>query len=241
MQYPSYRNNFFWGVGDVPALERSLTELFGSLAVDRGLFASDNLVTWGRNLGFLDDKPLMAAWSKHAERQHERAILWRTATLAWAGRQALRRDGAFVECGTYRGTTAHILLDALGLDRPFHLYDLFEEPEQRLPEHGPELYAFVQARFAGRPNVVVTRGRVPESLANAPERIAFLHIDMNSREAEVAALDALVGRIVPGGVIVLDDYGWLPYREQFLAEREWFQARGLPVLEMPTGQAVVIV
>lgn len=240
MQYPFYRSRFFWGVGDPEAFDRSLDGLLGSLTQDRGVFASDCVITWGRNLGFLDDQTLLGAWGKHAERPHERGILWRTATLAWAARQALRREGAFVECGTYRGTSAHILIDALAIERPFHLYDLFEAPERALPEHGPELYAAVKARFAPYPNVVVTRGRVPESLSNAPEKIAFLHLDMNSRDAEIAALDILFERLVPGGVLVLDDYGWLPYRQQFVAERRWFADRGVPVLELATGQALVI-
>src|SRR5690349_23225064 len=38
-------------------------------------------------------------------------------------------------------------------------------------------------------NVVVTQGKVPEVLAEAaPDRIAFLHIDMNDAEAELGAL-----------------------------------------------------
>ena len=131
-------------------------------------------------------------------------------------------------------------MDAVKLERPFHLYDLFETAERELPEHGPDLYPFVQSRFAEHPNVVVTKGRVPDSLGNAPDKIAFLHIDMNSVEPEIAALDMLFDRMVPGGVLVLDDYGWIPYRRQFLAEQEWFARRGVPVLELPTGQGLVI-
>ena len=240
MDHPGYRSNFFWGVADPDALDRSISDIFGNVKIPRGHFASDNLITWGRNLGFVDDKPLIAAWRRHATLPHERGILWRTATLVWAARQALRRAGAFVECGTYLGTTAHILQDAVGLDRPFHLYDTFESAEKVLPKHSATLFDQVTARFAPYPNVVVTQGSVPESLSNAPEQIAFLHIDMNSRVAEIGALEALFARMAPGGVLVLDDYGWRAYGEQFAAERDWFAARGVPILELPTGQGLVI-
>jgi hypothetical protein len=240
MEYPSYRSRFFWSIGDRADIDQSVDRLFGSLPLQRGLFASDNLITWNRNLGFLDDLALTDAWAKHAERPHERGILWRTAVLAWAARQALRRDGAFVECGTYRGTTAHILLDALKIERPFFLYDLFETAKVELPDHGAGLEAFVRSRFAAYPNVVVTKGSVPESLANAPEQIAFMHIDMNSAAPEIGALEALFHRMTPGGILVLDDYGQFPYRDQFNVERPWFEARGIPILEIPTGQGIVV-
>ena len=98
----------------------------------------------------------------------------------------------------------------------------------------------MRRRFADKPNVVVTPGSVPESLVNAPDKIAFLHIDMNGAAAEVAALEALFERLVPGALVVLDDYGWLVFQEQQQAELAWFEARGLPVLELPTGQGLVM-
>jgi len=241
MQFPRYRSRFLWGVKDPERLNRAIDEVVSSLEQPHGFFIADNVITWARNLGFVDDPDLRRAWEANAERPHERGILWRTAVVLWAARQAARREGAFVECGTYRGTTAKILVDAIRLERPFYLYDLFETAKVELPDHGRELHASVCARFADHPNVIITKGRVPESLANAPDKIAFLHIDMNDAAAEIAALDVLFHRVVPGGVVVFDDYGQLPYRHQFVAEREWFAKRGVPVLEIPTGQGLVIV
>ena len=81
---------------------------------------------------------------------------------------------------------------------------------------------------------------MPRTLENAPGRIAFLHIDMNNAAAEVAALDVLFDRVSPGGVVVLDDYGWIGHAAQHEAERAWFSARGYAVLELPTGQGIVV-
>lgn len=236
-----------WGVQDKPRFWETLKALFSTLEQpDEGVFSSDALVVWGRNLGFLDDEAFTSAWDKHASAQFERGILWRTAVLVWAARQALRREGGFVECGCYAGTSMRIVLDAVDVgSREVFLYDLFEHQGEMvhhaMPAHGPQLYEHVRARFADKPNVSVIKGFVPQSFdQGVPEKIAFAHIDMNNAPAEIAALDALEHRFAPGAVIVFDDYGQLPYRAQHLAEREWFAKRGVPILELPTGQGVVI-
>lgn len=246
MESPSYRSKFFWGVENGVAFNASLDGLFAAARVKRGWFAGDNLIAFGRNLGFLDDKRFIDAWSTHAKAPHERGVLWRTATVIWAARQAMRREGDFVECGCYKGTSARILLDTVDIgDRAYFLYDLFEHDasmnHNAMPEHGAGLFDLVRARFETFPNVSVIKGPVPESFAQGlPERIAFAHIDMNNAPAEIGALDAIEERLVPGAVIVLDDFGALPYRAQHVAETAWFAERGVPVLELPTSQGLVI-
>lgn len=110
-----------------------------------------------------------------------------------------------------------------------------------MSEHGDKLYAEVKARFSDTPNVTVTQGKVPEVLAEvAPQKIAFMHLDLNNVDAEMGALEVLFDRLVPGAMLVFDDYGWMAYRNQKLAEAPWLAARGYRVLELPTGQGLVI-
>lgn len=237
--------SFHWGIDEDRFWPRH-AELLPTFKYPQGVFSADALITWGRNLGFLEDEAFTAAWDRHAQPGHERGIIWRTAVLVWAARQAMRREGDFVECGCYAGTSMRIVLDTVPVGpRGVFLYDLFEHDETMahpsMPDHGPGLFARVEARFAADTNVRVIRGRVPDSFAEAvPDKIAFCHIDMNNAPAEIAALDALEARFVPGAVIVFDDFGQLPFRAQHLAEREWFAARGVPILEIPTGQGIVI-
>src|SRR5262249_22256686 len=101
--------------------------------------------------------------------------------------------------------------------------------------------AGVRARLAGFPNARIVKGVVPSSFEQgSPSAIAFLHLDMNAAQAELLALEKLFDRISPGGIIVLDDYGWLVYRAQTIALREYFESRGHSVLELPTGQGMVV-
>jgi hypothetical protein len=178
----------------------------------------------------------------------ELAIAWRTHALCWAAQSCLALDGDFVECGTYEGYSMAVVLHYLqGLPgRRCWLYDLFDPTGaagegQRLPAHSPALFDRVRRRFAHWPNVTVTRGKVPEVLdATTPARIAFLHIDMNNADAERGALERLFTRVAVGGMVVLDDYGWTGYQDQKHAADRFAAEHGLSVLELPTGQGLLV-
>lgn len=247
---PSWYGQTFFGLKDRAGFVAALKTAFASFLPQwrRGIFTGDNLITFSKNLSFLSDRPFMDAVARHATTEIERSILWRTAVLVWAARNGLRREGDFVECGCYRGTSARIICDTLDFGatgRGYWLYDLFEYPpgstHTHMPGMGESLFDEVKARFADLPLARVVRGAVPASLeGNSPDRIAFLHIDMNYAPAEIGALEALFDRVSPGGAIVLDDYGYYGYVAQRDAERAWFAARGYDVIELPTSQGLVI-
>lgn len=239
----------FFGLKDPDGFIDGVQKAVNSLGLQDGIYTGDNLFTYNRNLGFLDDKPFMDAFERHAETSIEKAVLWRMSTILWGVRNGLRLEGDFVECACYKGTTVRVVCDAVNFqergDRHYYLYDLFNHdpslPHHAMPEHSKELFARVRSRFSDLPNVTVTQGRVPDVLAEvAPEKIAFMHLDLNNADAEIGALETLFDRMVPGAVLILDDYGWLGYRAQKMAEDPWLAQRGYHVLELPTGQGLVI-
>jgi SAM-dependent methyltransferase len=216
-------------------------------------FAMDMLVTVGRNMGFLEDADFMRAVNEEARSDQERSLIWRLHVLCWCGQNALRLAGDFVECGVFQGFSTAVVARYLRFQdqrRSWYLYDTFSgipADQRNAGSTGPDvvfpadLYESVQRRFAAYPNVRVVRGRIPEILSEAaPVSIAFMHLDLNSAPAELGALQRLYDRLVPGGYLVLDDYGWYPYRQQKAEEDPFFQARGTRVLELPTGQGLVI-
>ena len=82
---------------------------------------------------------------------------------------------------------------------------------------------------------------MPDSFAQAcPREIAFLHLDLNSSTAETAALEALFDRVSPVGVIVFDDYGWTGYESQHNAANAFAEKREHMILELATGQGLLI-
>jgi alkylated DNA repair dioxygenase AlkB len=245
----NHLSTVFFGLKDQGKFVQGIQQAVNELTAQQGIYAGDNLFTYHRNLSFLEDEALMRAFNAHASTDVEKAVLWRMSTVLWGVRNGLRLEGDFVECACYKGTTVRVICDAVDFakqtDRRYYLYDLFDHdpslPHHAMPEHSKQLYADVKARFADFDNVTITQGKVPEVLTEvAPQKIAFMHLDMNNAEAEVGALEVLFERMVPGAVLILDDYGWLGYRAQKLAEDPWFAKYGYRVLEMPTGQGLLI-
>jgi hypothetical protein len=226
----------------------TLTKVFGTT------FAGDMLITFDRNMSFFDDARFMEAFDGNAINPVEKTLIWRLHVLCWCALNGLRAEGDFVECGVFQGFSTAVAaryLDFGSRDKQWYLYDTFSgiPPDQldpgvpRLPDYEEAgLYEACRQRFSGYRNVHVIRGRVPEVLRErAPEKVAFMHIDMNSAAAELSAIEFFWERMSPGAVILLDDYGWRGYRAQKLVEDPYFAARGRRVLELPTGQGLVLV
>lgn len=63
---------------------------------------------------------------------------------------------------------------------------------------------------------------------------------LENESPKTITLSLLFDRISTGGIIVFDDYGQLPYIKQQIAENEFFTRLGYQILEIPTGQGVLI-
>lgn len=244
-QVLNFFNPVFWGVKD----PETFADLMRIAAKQTTAYHfADNMFVFQRNNSMLHDQPFMASWEKNAVSTNDKAIIWRRYIKVMAGFHCSHLEGDFVECGAYQGTGAKTVIDYLGgpaFPKTFWLYDLFEHNEQMvnhaMPGHGPQLYDEVCKRFEGYPNVKVFKGFLPDVLKEgSPEKIAYLHIDLNQAPAEIATLEALFDRVVPGGMIILDDYEMFYYRAQKYAEDDWFGKRGYKVFPLPTSQGFVI-
>ncbi len=238
----------FYNLRNYEAFCTATQTMMEEIKTPDGIFIGDNLLTFNSNLSFLDDKKFMAAFNAHARMDAEQASIWRVYINCWFARRAMGIDGDIVECACYRGTTARIMAeytDFAASDKGMWLYDLFEHDETMrhhdMPMHGTELFDHVKSRFTDFPNVRVIKGEVPQILSvHAPNKIAHLHLDLNDALAELGALQFFFDRVTPGGTIVFDDYGWLAYRSQKIAEDGWLAQRGASILELPTGQGLFI-
>jgi hypothetical protein len=232
------------------------------------LFWGDRLLTLDKTAAFRDDPRFAAAMrdvsSDTGATQYASpdGISWRLNTLVWAARNALDTPGDFVECGVYKGDMSWViteLVDLAGAKRTFYLYDTFEgfspqySSEDDFPlapqffhiaHRGysvPDLYDSVCKRFAEKSYVKVIKGVVPDIISEiSPDRIAFMHIDMNSAAPEVGALELMFERVSPGGIVIFDDYGWFLHQKQKEAEDRFMADRGQEILELPTGQGLLI-
>jgi O-methyltransferase len=183
-------------------------------------------------------------------------IHWRVHVVLWAAQMAAGLDGDFIECGVHRGGFAAAVDACIGvrhMPRRFLLFDTFSgfdpallsegERNRKLyrNEYRTDIYEEVRARFADAPNIIPIKGSVPASLSTVDVKsVALLMLDMNNAAPEIAAARFFWNRITPGGLIVLDDYGWAGHEEQKQAFDEFSLEMSVPLLRIPTGQALMM-
>lgn len=247
---------FFGLADDAEAAElKSILERLQSLCSGNH-FIGDMMCVFGRVFSFTEDHAFMEAAKNNAMWPPDQSRIWRMHTLVWAARSALHLEGDFVEYGVFTGLSAGTIADTLRfgqVSKSFYLYDTFDglapeyssdaELARTEGEYAvlPEIYPNLVKRFSAYRNVHIVKGIVPDVLhEKSPEKVAFLHLDLNAAQAEIGALEVLFDKIVPGGFIVFDDFGHIRGKEQNIAERAWMGSRDYDVLELPTGQGLVI-
>ena len=239
-----------YNINDVEKFEKAIQLLRESL-FDNGatLFSSDNLITWNRNLSFLREDFFLDLFRDDKYSNDEKSTVWRLYILLYFAEVASKVEGDFVEFGCYTGHTAEYVVKKVNfqkLDKKYYLYDLFEwnkgDGHTHLPAHDTDtMYKDVVKRFSGYPFVQIIKGSVPDSFSQGfPEKIAFAHIDMNHAVPEAAALERVLPVLSRGGAVVFDDYGWWGYSAQKVALDPIAEKHGLKILELPTGQALLI-
>lgn len=224
-------------------------------------YKSDGLFTQ-QNSDCLDEPAFMAAYNLSLKVNDWRTELnkdmrWRYYIVCWFAKNVAHLEGDFVECGVYKGGYSLALaayLNFKDLNKTFWLLDTFNglvkahlnpgEIELGLYEHYEgryeECYDTVVRTFALYPNYKLVRGPVPDTLPQCTaEKICYLSIDMNIAEPEIAAANYFWEKMVPGGVIILDDYGFSAHINQKMAFDQWADKKNLPILCLPTGQALI--
>jgi hypothetical protein len=168
--------------------------------------------------------------------------------------------GDFVECGVYFGFLSSIIMDYLDWNeaagsRQFLLIDSFEGLSTetlssdelslgRDTKYGTDYedtFDGASANLGRFANTQLIKGYVPDVLPSiSAERIAYLHLDMNAAAPEIAAFEYFWDRIVPGGVILMDDYAYDGYEPQKRAFDELAKKLEFSIASLPTGQGLVI-
>tara|TARA_B100000575_G_scaffold27473_1_gene18561 strand:- start:690 stop:1439 length:750 start_codon:yes stop_codon:yes gene_type:complete len=210
------------------------------------VFAADNMILVGKVSGFLKEDKFVKLANKFFlnDRLHS-SIIWRIHTLSWAIDSCKKLDGDFIEFGCYDAKVAEFLIEyneISKLNKLFFLYDIFDNPPtDKAEKHSPNLYGDVSKRLKKYDFVNVIPGLLPDSFKNnIPEKISFVHLDLNSADTEVSLLEMLFDKVVSGGIIILDDYGHMGYEEQYFKEKAFFNELGYSILELPTGAGMVI-
>lgn len=185
---------------------------------------------------------------------------WRAYVCCWAIKRAAHElDGDLVECGVWRGTTSMAGLlysnwKANKNKKTFWLVDSWEGLNEELLLDGESdkysknkeavykgIFPNVNNTFSNIDGVKLIKGFVPDALKDIDsEKVSYLHIDMNSAYPELETIKYFWDRLVPGAVVVIDDYGFLYHEIQKKVFDEFCTEVGTEVLTLPTGQGVIV-
>ena len=167
--------------------------------------------------------------------------LWVLYCLA---RQTATLPGNVIEAGVYQGGSLMMLgamgyvphgFDAfVGLDAPDRKHD-----RKKQGDFDDVVYEAVRHRVA--PYAYLWRGHIPEILKRsaATRAVRFAHVDLDLHQSVLGCCEALYPALVPGGVLVCDDYGGYDTPGAADAIDEFFAKLPEVPLILPTGQAVV--
>jgi len=143
-------------------------------------------------------------------------------------------DGDVAECGCWRGHSSYIistLLAGNGFNGTFHIFDSFEgglsgkdveDVNARVDltdieiEREKKIFASAEAdlhqALRNFDFYNLYKGWIPERFDEVNDRsFAFVHIDVDLYQPTLDSLEFFYPRLQPGGVIVVDDYGYTQF------------------------------
>lgn len=181
-------------------------------------------------------------------------VEYRVRVAIWAAQVGLQREGDFVECGVNSGIFSRAIMEYVEFqkqtERKFYLLDTFaglvpgtidEGSREKINRKYPDIYSEVVDCFRPFPNTVFVRGAIPGTLDQVTsEKIAYLSIDMNCVQPEQDAVQHFWPRLTSGAVVLVDDYGFRGYEDQKRAWDAFAESVNVPILQMPTGQAIIL-
>ena len=156
--------------------------------------------------------------------------------------------GGTAECGVYRGSSSWLICNNSG-GKAHYCFDSFEglsEPDQCDGEYwakadlnSPESVA--NDRLADFSNVYILAGWIPTRFDDVESNeFSFVHIDVDLYAPTKASLEFFYPRLVDGGIIVMDDYGFETCPGARRAADEYMRSRSESILHLPTGQGVIV-
>jgi len=188
-------------------------------------------------------------------------LLWRHWIVSYAVKHATKfaktENYNLVECGVEWGYTAFFALKTLtNNDKKMnsfsmHLYDAWQDMrEEELLESeywhvnlykNLDIESTKKNLIEFKENLIFHQGYIPDSLMkkpDPPDTIFYLHIDLNSAKPTEHALEFFYPRLVVGGIILFDDYGWDAYEDTKNTIENFFKDKPGLLMKIPTGQAI---
>ncbi len=219
-------------------------------------YMADSIVT-SNNCDFINEEKFKAAYKVASDTINSGYydMPWRVYIACTLAKMVKKLPGDFVECGVSTGALSRAVIEYIdfsSLGKTFYLLDTYEGlvPEQITEKEFDagindylgsykNNYEQVLETFKLFP-IKIIKGAIPGTLKQCDaQKICYLSIDMNVVEPEIAAANFFWDKMVNGGVIILDDYGFAKHIEQKKAFDQFAKERAVDILYLPSGQGII--
>lgn len=174
------------------------------------------------------------------------AFIGRLYILRQLAKQQLSKNSNFAECGTYAGMSVHFTADLC--TKRFIGIDSFEgvsEPGEYDTDYFKTLKLDIPMEFAEKTmaegnhsNVELYKGWIPEVFNTIDDlTYSYVNIDVDLYQPTKDSIEYFWPRLIPGGVLICDDYGSYKTIGARKAMIDFFGQEN--IFEIPTGQAIV--
>lgn len=157
--------------------------------------------------------------------------------------------GGTAEVGVYKGGTAYMISRALP-SAVCWLFDTFEGLPEASPEHDlhskgdfSDVDEKAVRAFLESPNVSIHKGIFPQGhlwLNMVEPTFKLVHLDVDLYQSTLDCLEYFYPRMVPGGVIITDDYEWKGTPGVTKAFNEFFEGKPEVIIRSTPVQAYVV-
>lgn len=209
----------------------------------------NNLLWWHEDVTY---KKMWVNFPMANNKVHERRFnLFNLAKLA----KGLNGDSA--ECGVFRGAGSYIILSALSSkDNKHHIFDSFEGlsvPEHEDVINDNELPKWAKGDLTEGETVVkknlslfserikLYQGWIPTRYSEVSDRtFCLVHIDVDLYQPTKDTLMFFYPRLVTGGLIICDDYGFKTCPGATKAMDEFFEDKPESVVHLTSGTGFIV-
>lgn len=236
-----------WLLNGTPAQKRRVRQelAYRSAGIFGDFPISEDHKAWRQDKAFLHDYHRLSPDNPYSQDRK------------WVLREFVRfsnqYSGDLAECGCYEGASAFFMAQA-SVHGSLCLFDSFQGiSEPGIIDHNKEqnvsqwvkgdLYSSEESlrnALAGIDSIYIFPGWIPHRFNEVTERkFRVVHIDVDLYQPTRDSLEFFYPRMCKGGVIVMDDYGFLTCPGARAAADEYAQKNNIHIMHLPTGQGII--
>lgn len=210
-----------------------------------GHYVGDDYKLWRQEYDFIEK---FRELSPHNFFSEERKF-----ALKEIARSLKKVDGQIAECGSYVGVSSWFIAKELP-NVDFYLFDSFEGLSQPIGfdrvEGGIQQWKkgdlktseeILRLNLSEFKSIHILKGWIPDRFPEVSHlKFRLVHIDVDLYQPTMDSLQFFYPRLNPGGMIVMDDYGFENYPGPYKAAESFMRDKPETIIQLPTGQGLII-